>query len=100
MRLRRRSATGSGLRARGVPARSRMTVRRQEAPLQRSPQLAAALRSSREAMSDIEAQLGALLAALRNPSSPPDGTAAERLRGAAAQASSAVASLGALARRR
>jgi hypothetical protein len=86
---------------RAVPARSRMTVRRRraEVPLPRTTQLAAALRSSREALSDLEGQLDALLAALRDPASTPDAAAAERLHGAARQAGSAMASLGALARR-
>jgi hypothetical protein len=76
-----------------------MTVRRPEAPLARSGQLAAALRSSREALSDIQEQLDALLAVLRDPAAAPDAGAPDRLRGAARQADSALAALGALARR-
>jgi hypothetical protein len=85
-----------------VPPRSRLIVRRREAaPLWRGSQLAAALRSSREALSAVEGQLDALLAALRDPgSAPPDAAAADRLSGAAARAGSALASLGTLARRR
>jgi hypothetical protein len=84
-----------------VPPRSRLIVRRREAPLWRGSQLAAALRNSREALSAVEGQLDALLAALRDPgSAPPDAEAADRLSGAAARAGSALASLGTLARRR
>jgi hypothetical protein len=83
-----------------VPARSRLIVRRSEAPLVRGGPLAAALRSSREALAAVEGQLDALLAALRDPVGGPDATAADRLSGAAARAGSAVASLAALARRR
>ena len=77
-----------------------MIVRRREAPLVRGTQLAAALRSSREALAAVEGQLEALLAAIRDPSSAPDAGAADRLSGAAARVGSAVASLGTLARRR
>ena len=62
--------------------------------------MVAALRSSREALVDIEGQLDALLAALRNPASGTiDAGAPERLRGATEQADSALASLRALAAR-
>jgi hypothetical protein len=77
-----------------------MTIRRNAAPLMRSGQLAAALRSSREAISDLEGQLEALLAALRDPDAAVEAGAADRLRGASHQAGAAVASLSALARRR
>jgi len=97
--MRRGRRNPSELRRRAVPARSRMTVRRPEAPLLRSGQLAAALRSSREALSDIQDQLDALLAVLRDPAAAPDAGAADRLRGATRQADSALAALGALARR-
>lgn len=100
MRARTRSLSRGSGGARGVPARSRIAVRRSEAPLVRTGQLVAALRSSREALTDIEGQLDALLAALRNPAAPPDAAAAERLVGAARQAGSAVAALRPLARRR
>jgi hypothetical protein len=77
-----------------------MTVRRSDAPLVRSSQLADALRTSREALTEVEGQLEALLALLRDPARSPDQVTAERLRGATRRADSAVASLGALARRR
>ena len=82
---------------RAIPARSRMTIRRRrtDEPLPRTapPDLAAALRSSREALCHLQGQLDALLAALRDPTTVPDAGAAERLHGAARQAGSAVASL-------
>lgn len=101
MRSRRRAPAGAGGRVRGVPPRSRTTRRRgrsaggaaSEPPPQRTTRLAAALRSTREALCDLQGQLDALLAALRDPSSVPDAGAAERLHGAARQAGSAVASL-------
>ena len=101
MRSRRRAPSGAGGRLRAVPVRSRMTVRRRRGggPLPRITQLAAALRSSREAICDLEGQLDALLATLRDPASTPDAAAAERLHGAARQAGSALASLRALAQR-
>ncbi len=69
-----------------------MTVRRAGANLVRSS-LAAALRSGREALVDIEGQLDALLAALRDPGRAIDAGAPERLHGAAQQAGDALASL-------
>jgi hypothetical protein len=96
MRTRRRSSASA--RKRTLPARSRVTVRRAGANLVRSS-LAAALRSSREALVDIEGQLDALLKALREPTPAIDASAPERLRGATRQAGSALASLNALARR-
>jgi hypothetical protein len=74
-----------------------MTVRRREAPLVRQGQLAAALRSSREALVDLQGQLDALLAAVRGAGSV--GAAADRLAGATVDASAALARLGTLARR-
>jgi len=85
---------------RALPARSRVTVRRGGANLVRSTQLAAALRESREALTNIEDQLDALLATLRDPASAPDASAPERLHGAARHAGSALAALSALARHR
>ena len=70
-----------------------MTVRRRPAPLQRSGNLVAALQSSRQALSVIQGQLDALLAALRDPAGVVDAEAADRLRGATARASAAVAAL-------
>jgi hypothetical protein len=86
------------MRARLVPARSRMTVRRSEAPLVRGSQLAAVLRSSREALTGLEGELDALLAAVRGGGSL--RAAADRLSSATAEAGDAVARLGTLARRR
>jgi hypothetical protein len=82
-----------------------MTVRRSEAPLVRQSQLAAALRSSREALTDLEGQLDSLLSALRGPGAGLRESAA-RVSGATQQADAAlsrlsrVADRGALARRR
>ena len=91
MRTRRRS-TGSK-RTRAVPASSRVTIRRGPATVPRAGDVAAALRSSREALLDIEGQLDALLAVLRDPSAAPDAAAPDRLRGATRNAGSAMASL-------
>ena len=74
-----------------------MTVRRREAPLVRQGQLAAALRSSREALVDLEGQLDALLAAVRGDGSV--RVAADRVAGATLDANAALARLGTLARR-
>jgi hypothetical protein len=87
------------LRARRVPARSRVTVRRADAPLGRSATLAAVLRDSRVALSRLEGELGDLLCALRDAGSCPDPAAPDRLRGATTAADRALASLRALARR-
>ncbi len=79
-----------------------MTVRRSHAPLVRQSQLTAALRSSREALTGLEAELDALLSALRGPSA----ALASRENGVAcatADASAALSRLGqahALVRRR
>jgi len=89
----------STVRGRAVPARSRMTVRRSEAPLVRGSQLAAALRSSREALTDLEGQLDALLAAVRGPSGALR-SASDRVSGATREAGAALARLGSLARQR
>jgi len=99
MGLRRRSAAASGLRTRAVPARSRVTVRRSEAPLLRSSNLAAALSDSRAALCQLQGELDAILSALRDPSAAPTTASADRLRGAAQAADAAFASLGAFARR-
>jgi hypothetical protein len=97
MRTRVRSSSAK-TRARAVPARSRLTVRRSEAPLVRTEPLATALRSSREALAEVEARLDGLLAALRGPG---DGlrAAAMRVSGATSDAGAALAQLGLLARR-
>jgi len=72
-----------------------MTVRRAGASLPPTLDVAAALRSSREALLDIEGQLDALLVVLRDPSAAPDAGAPDRLRGATHHAGSALATLGA-----
>lgn len=84
-----------------LPARSRVAVRRVGvgARVARTTAMAAALRASREALSDIEGQLDAVLAALRDPARALDALAPERLRGAAQHAGSALAALTELARR-
>jgi hypothetical protein len=98
MNQRRRSAA-PGLRSRRVPARSRVTVRRSEAPLLRSTTLATALRDSRAALCSLEGELDAILKALRTADGAPETTAADRLRGATRAAAAAMASLGAFGRR-
>ncbi|HXJ21613.1 MAG TPA: hypothetical protein VMT03_15415 [Polyangia bacterium] len=72
-----------------------MTVRRSEAPLQRSTSLAAALRDSREALGSLQGELDALLSSLRAADEPPTVSAADRLRNAKRAAEAAFASLGA-----
>jgi hypothetical protein len=81
-----------------VPASSRVTLRRESTSLPRSVDLAAGVRCSREALVDIQGQLDALLAVLRDPSAAPDAAAPDRLRGAARDAGTALASLNALSR--
>jgi hypothetical protein len=99
MGLRRRSVAASGHRARAVPARSRVTLRRSEAPLLRSATLAAALHDSRTALRRLEGELEAILTALRDPTVQPDLASADKLRGATRAADAAFASLGTFARR-
>jgi hypothetical protein len=81
-----------------VPARSRVTVRRSEAPLLRSTSLAAALRDSRAAISSLEGQLDELLKSLRSDAGP-NAASADKLRGATRAAAAAIASLGAFSSR-
>jgi hypothetical protein len=76
-----------------------MTVRRSEAPLVRGSQLAGALRSSREALTNLEGQLDALLAAVRGPAGSLR-SAADRVSGATHEAGAALARLDALSRQR
>src|SRR5580765_6578758 len=97
MRTRVRRSRSSA-RSRAVPARSRLTVRRSEAPLVRGEPLATALRSSREALTELESRLDGLLAALRGPGDSLRA-AAVRVSGATEDAGAALAMLGALARR-
>ena len=94
-----------------MPARSRVTVRRarNQADLQRTSDgglvlgtsaaagVASALRQSREALVDIQGQLDALLAALRQPDGGPDEAAPDRLCNATRRAGSALAALSAAA---
>jgi hypothetical protein len=82
-----------------VPARSRVTVRRSEAPLLRSTSLAAALRDSRAAILGLEGELEAILESLRSAAGAPGAASADRLRGATRAAAAAIASLGAFASR-
>jgi hypothetical protein len=72
-----------------------VTVRRSEAPLQRSTSLAAALRDSREALGSLQGELDALLRSLRAADEAPTVSAADRLRNAKRAAETAFASLGA-----
>jgi hypothetical protein len=81
-----------------VPARSRVTVRRSEAPLLRSTSLAAALRESRAAISGLEQELDAILDSLRSSERTPGTASADRLRGATRLAAAAIAALGPFAR--
>jgi hypothetical protein len=76
-----------------------VTVRRSEAPLQRSSSLAAALRDSREALGSLQGELDALLASLRATDEVPSTSAADRLRTATRAAAAAFASLGPFGRR-
>ena len=99
MNRRRRKVAAAGLRTRRVPARSRVTVRRSEAPLLRSTNLATALRDGREALSSLEGELDAILKSLRSADGAPEMTSADRLRGATRAAEAAMASLGAFGRR-
>jgi hypothetical protein len=99
MSSRRRSGAAPGLRSRRVPPRSRVTVRRREAPLVRSTSLAVALRDSRTALSSLEGELDAILKALRSADGAPPGTAADRLRGATRAAAAAIGSLSSFTRR-
>jgi hypothetical protein len=66
-----------------LPERSRLTVGR----------TVAALRRSREALVDIESQLGDLLIRVRSPGASLDSTATDRLVLARRQAAAAMASL-------
>ena len=84
-----------------MPATSRVAVRRGAASLRgnlnvrdaASVDVAAALRTSREALADIQGQLDALLAAIRDPAAALDRRAPDRLRGATQNAGTALASL-------
>ena len=98
MRARVRASSVPGGRARSVPARSRMTVRRSEAPFVRGNQLAAELRSSREALTALQGHLDKLLAAVRDPGASLQA-AADRVSHATADAGEALARLGPLPRR-
>jgi len=84
-----------------VPAASRVAVRRGAASLRgnakvlatANAEISTALRTSREALTDIESQLDALLSALRDPAAALDKRAPDRLRGATQDAGTALASL-------
>ncbi|HVR00688.1 MAG TPA: hypothetical protein VMT47_01025 [Polyangia bacterium] len=75
-----------------------MTVRRSEAPFVRGNQLAAELRSSREALTALQGHLDKLLAAVRDPGTSLQA-AADRVSRATADAGEALARLGPLPRR-
>ncbi|HEY2729739.1 MAG TPA: hypothetical protein VGK52_07330 [Polyangia bacterium] len=75
-----------------------MTIRRSEAPFLRGNQLAAELRSSREALTALQAHLDELLAAVRDPGTSLQA-AADRVSHATADATRALARLGPLTRR-
>jgi hypothetical protein len=79
---------------------TRVAARRPVANLQRSVDVTAALRESREALVDIQGQLDALLAMLRDPAKAPDPGAPERLRGATRDAGSALEAVRATLARR
>jgi hypothetical protein len=99
--MRTRPARSPSRRGRALPVRSRVTVRRAGVGgrVVRSTAMAAALRASREALTDIEGQLEALLAVLRDPGAALDASVPERLQGATRDAGSALATLTELARR-
>jgi hypothetical protein len=86
MRLPRRKAPGRG-RSSCVPA-ARPTPGR----------AVAALRQGREALSDIEGELDALMSVLREPAVRIDPEAPDRLAGAARRASNALSALADLRR--
>ena len=67
-----------------LPERSRLTVRR----------TVAALRRSREALVDIESQLGDLLVRVRSREASVDSGAIDRLAGAKTRAFAAISELG------
>lgn len=91
MRPKRRSVASASRRK--VPLRSRLTVRRPpSAPLARRDRLSEALRTSREAVSDLERQLDSLLAKLRGAELP-RADDVERLRRTATHAGTAVGRL-------
>lgn len=91
MRAPRRSV--APVSRRKVPLRSRLTLRRPPtAPLARRDRLTEALRTSREAVSDLEKQLDALLAKLRSAELPRTDDV-DRLRRSAARAGTAVSRL-------
>jgi hypothetical protein len=82
--MRPRFRSTKATKRRVLPERSRLTVRR----------TVAALRRSREALIDLESQLGDLLGRLRSSTAPLDGDAGERLAGAKNDAVAAMAGLG------
>ena len=91
MRPKRRPVAPASRRK--VPLRSRITLRRStSAPLTRRDNLTEALRTSREAVSDLERQLDSLLAKLRS-TEPPRADDVDRLRRTATRASAAVSRL-------
>ena len=91
MRPRRRGGS-SGSRLRAVPARSRVTVRR-DPSLPRLATLAMALRQSRDALGRLQDELDAVLESLRDPAAAADPAAADRLRSAARAAGLAFAGI-------
>lgn len=71
-----------------------MTVRASaSAPLARGVGLRDALQASREALTDIQNQLDALLRAVRAPSGAPQLESVDQLAGAARRATAAIGSL-------
>ena len=89
----RRGRVAPAVRVHAVPARSRVTVKRSQAPLSRTGNLAAALRASKAALTAIEGQLAELLATLQDPNGCPDLAAVDWLRRAASSAAESIASL-------
>ena len=93
-RVSRRSP--SGRRARALPVVSRLTVRGPARALPGRPEgdrLRAALQTSREALLDVERQLGALLEGLREPSPALLSDAVDRLAAVMGRAEGAVGHL-------
>jgi hypothetical protein len=82
--MRPRIRSTKGTKRRVLPERSRLTVRH----------TVAALRRSRDALVDLEGQLGELLVRLRTPGANLDSNAGERLAGAKKEAIAAMTSLG------
>jgi hypothetical protein len=97
---RRKPSRRRGLSAAATerPARTPRPESRPSNPTRNLRRTVAELRRGREAVSDIEGQLGELMALLRDPVPQIDAAAPERLAGAARQADRALSALADLRR--